>query len=159
MKRLVFIAICAALVGACATQAIYGPAASARASGFTDQRIEADRFRVNFRGAGPSALIGDYALLRAAELTLAQGYDWFRVVNRTEDAEGARTGPRMTVGLGGGDYGRRGGVGVGVSTGMNLGPGATRTVSLEIKMGRGPTPSDRDIYDARAVSSSIRARL
>src|SRR4051794_32660228 len=103
MKRLVLSALCALALGACATPVSYGPAISPRASGFTEQRIENDRFRITFRGAGPAAQINDFALLRASELTLQQNYDWFRIVGRSEDI-GRDSGPRMSVGTGSSSY-------------------------------------------------------
>ena len=158
MKRLVLSVVCALALGACATPVSYGPAISPRASGFTEQRIENDRFRITFRGAGPDAQINDFALLRASELTLQQNYEWFRIVGRSQEI-GRDNGPRMSVGTGGFNYGRRSAVGVGVSTGFNLGPGPMREVALEIKMGAGPRPNDRDVYDARSVMESVRSRM
>lgn len=163
MKRLLIPAVCALALGACATPVSYAPAASASGPGFTQQRIESDRYRVTFRGAGPGAQINDYALLRAAELTLQEGYDWFQVVNRSEDVAGGRaSGSSISIGGGSGSYGgwgRHSSVGVGLGTSFNLGGGPAREVALEIKLGRGPTPQDRSIYDARSVSGSIRQRM
>jgi hypothetical protein len=158
MKRLVLSAVCALALGACATPVSYGPAISPRASGFTEQRIENDRFRVTFRGAGQGAQINDFALLRASELTLQQGFEWFRIVGRSEDV-GQHNGPRMSVGTGSTNYGRRSAVGVGIGTSFDLGGGPMREVALEIKMGAGPTPNDRDVYDARSVMTSVRSRM
>lgn len=158
MKRLLLISLSVAALAACATPVRYAPATSPRAAGFSEQRIESDRFRVTFRGAGPGAQINDYALLRASEVTLQAGYDWFRVVNRSEDVTGG-SGPSLSIGTGGGSFGRHSAVGVGVGTGFDLGGGPTRTVALEIKLGRGPAPNDRDVYDARSVERSVRSRL
>ncbi len=158
MKRLVISAVCLIALAACATPLTYGPAMSARGSGFSEQKIESDRIRVTFRGAGPDAQINDYALLRAADLTLQEGYDWFRVVQRDRGVS-ASSGPRMSVGTGGTSFGRRSAVGVGLGTSFDLGGGPVRTVSLEVKLGKGPAPKDRDVYDARSVSQSIRSHL
>ncbi|CAN5163660.1 hypothetical protein BH11PSE2_BH11PSE2_07970 [soil metagenome] len=168
MKRYILTALamtaCTAL-GACetlapASAAAYGPAPSPKGSGFSEQKVEADRFRVSYRGPSnaPAGQLNDYALLRAADLTLAIGYDWFRVVNRTDDLA-QPNGPRISLGTGSSSYGRRSSVGVGVSTGFNLGGPATRLVTLEIKLNKGKPPTDRDAYDARDVAKSIRARL
>ena len=76
MRRLTTtIALCAAL-GACATApTVYGPATRAQGVGFSEMRIEPGRYRVTFRGGpgAPIAQVSDYALLRAADLTLADG--------------------------------------------------------------------------------------
>jgi hypothetical protein len=157
MKRLVIAAVCLITLSACETPVTYGPS-SGRGSGFSEQKIENDRLRVTFRGAGPDAQINDYALLRAADLTLQEGYDWFRVVQRDRGVSPS-SGPRMSVGTGGTSFGRRSAVGVGLGTSFDLGGGPVRTVSLEIKLGKGPVPTDREVYDARSVSQSIRSRL
>ena len=158
MKRLVIAALCSGLLAACATPVTYGPASSGQGTGFSEQKIERDRIRVTFRGAGPDSQINDYALLRAADLTLQEGYDWFRVVQRDRGVSGS-AGPRMSVGTGGTSFGRRSAVGLGVGTSFDLGGGPMRTVSLEIKLGKGPAPADRDVYDARSVSQSIRSHM
>lgn len=151
--------LCAGLVlGGCATGTHYVPAVRAGAPGFSEQQIEADRWRVDFvtgDGASP-ALAGDYALLRAAELTLGKGGEWFTVVDRGV-APVAPRGPRFSVGVGGADFGRRSAVGGGVGTGFGGGAGAA--ASLEIVIGHGPRPGRPDAYDARAVSDRLRARL
>lgn len=60
------------IVGACASGPDYAPAANADAVGYSDQRIETDRWRVSYRGDTKmsSADVQDYALMRAAQLTL-----------------------------------------------------------------------------------------
>src|SRR5436189_3527554 len=105
MKRLVLLSLCAAALTACATPAVYAPQTSPRGSGFSEQRIESDRVRVSFHGAGPASLINDYALLRAADLTLQEGYEWFHVVGRSEESAGYSSGPHMSVGAGGTNFG------------------------------------------------------
>ncbi len=134
----------------------YGPA-DAKGYGYTQTRLEDDRFRVAFSGDGatPPGVVEDFALRRAAELALDNGYDWFRVIGR--DLEGQqRGGVGVGAGLGTGSYGRRGGVNVGV--GGDLGTiGARRfyTARLEILLGKGDAPDSDDIYDARQVLESI----
>jgi len=147
----------AASVAACATTAPYGPAASPNRIGYFEQEIEPERYRVSYHGpSGMSpSLADDLAMLRAADLTLERGYDWFRVVQRYGDTA-APTQPRFSFGVGGASFGRRSGVGVGTSTGFGGQP--TFIANLEILMGRGVKPADRDIYDARQVSQVIRPR-
>ena len=78
MKRLAVSALCLALLGACETTG--GPPV-----GPSDQALEPGRYRVTFRGvSGASqAEVSDRALLHAANLALMQGYDWFRVYDRS----------------------------------------------------------------------------
>ena len=166
MKRLVLPLILAAGLGlsACASLAPYGAQQSARGQGYSEQRIENNRFRVTYNGVGAPGPVADYALLRAAELTTSQGYDWFEVTQRWTDgrldsAGGVR--PSLGVGYGGGSYrgpygGRYSTSGVGVGVGLNItGPSPTST-SLEVVMGRGAKPDRPEAYDARGVQEALR---
>lgn len=161
MKRLVLIGAAALALAACATPAAYAPARSAGAPGFVEQRIESDRWRVSFRGsaADPQARVADLALLRAAELTLQSGFDWFRVENRYTEARGGGSSSGLSIGGGTGSYGRSS-VGVGLGVGIPLGgQGPALTETLEIRLGRGERPADRDVYEAREVQASVGARI
>lgn len=90
--------VCLAVVllvalGACArgpTPYVAADPAVAGSAGYTDQRIEDNRFRVSFAASArtPEALVEDYLLFRAAEVTLAEGFDWFRL-------DAATTEPRI----------------------------------------------------------------
>lgn len=162
-KRVGLIALFAASLAACATTpTVYGPARGAGAVGFSDMRIEKDRYRVTFQGGpgAPAAQVEDYVLLRAAQITLDSGYDWFRVVGRTGSSRGGGGGSGSSVSIGGGSggYGRGGGVGVGVGTTFDLSGGPSLSSSIEIVLGRGPRPGEPNVYDARDVSRTIGAR-
>ncbi|MES2034134.1 MAG: hypothetical protein V4466_08160 [Pseudomonadota bacterium] len=164
MKR-VLIAACASLaLTACATApTVYQPA-DRTAVGFTDYRIESGRYRVTFNGGrgAPLSQVADFALLRAAEVSVADGYDWFRIVDRQDGMNGApSSGPRVSLGGGGsnwdGGYSRGGyrgsgssvGLGAGVSFDLSGGPAYSRTI--EVLAGKGRKPADADVYDARDV--------
>lgn len=156
------VAACAALaLAACATPTYYqpaNPAAGRAAVGFSEYRIEPGRYRVTFQGGGgaPENQVVDYALLRAAEVTLRDGYDWFRVVDRyTAASGGGGGGPRVSLGTGSSSYGRSSAVGVGVGTSFALGGGQALAHTLEIVMGRGAKPTDADVYEARGVAASL----
>lgn len=146
------------LLSACATAGPveYGPATNGN-FGYTDTQIEAGRFRVVYNGSGgvPADIVENQALRRAAEITKENGYDWFRIVNRTIDGE-QRGGVSVGGGVGSGSVGRRSSVGVGV--GGNFGTIGARdfiTVRLEILLGNNPQPEDPDVYNANSVLSSI----
>jgi hypothetical protein len=146
------------LLAACATPTVYGPRTGPNASGFSEMRIEADRFRVSYtggNGASPDQ-VADYALLRAAEITVAQGYDWYRVVEQFTQGTAGR-GPQMSVGGGSASFGRRSSVGVGLGTSFDLSGGPQLTRNLEIKLGRGVKPDDA--YDATDVIRTIGPRV
>jgi hypothetical protein len=74
---------------ACATATPYQPNVRGQAvsGGFSETRLEADRFRVNFAGNSLTSrdTVERYLLYRAAELTVAQGADWFATVERKTD--------------------------------------------------------------------------
>ena len=160
MRPAVLAALAALSLSACATEPTrFQPATSPTGVGYSELRIEPGRYRITFHG-GPGASfnqVEDYALLRAADLALADGYDWFQVVSRNTDRNGYG-GSRFSVGVGGGSYGRRGGMGVGLGTGIPLGGGPAVTARLEVLMGKGPRPEGRDVYDARGVRQSIGGR-
>ena len=164
MKRLTFgmIAVSALAMSACASLAPYGPQQSARGQGFSEQRIESDRFRVTYNGVGAPGPVADRALFRAAQLTVDQGYDWFEVTQRWIDGRPDSAGgvrPSVSIGAGSSRYGGYRSSGVGVGLGLDLsGPQPTST-TLEIVMGRGAKPDRPDAYDARRVQDAIRNRL
>ena len=153
-------------LSACASLAPYGPQMGPNGQGYVEQRIESNRFRVTYNGVGAPGPVADYALLRAAELTTAQGYDWFEVTQRWIDGRPDSAGgvrPSVGVGYGSSSYGGRYGSyrssGVGVGVGLNFsGPSPTST-TLEIVMGNGETPDRPNAYDARGVQDSLRPRL
>ena len=86
----VLLAMTAALaLSACATATPYGPAGMGSRYGYSDQRIDADRFRVSFAGNSVTSReqVEMSLLLRAAEVTLESGHDWFATVNRATDRD------------------------------------------------------------------------
>jgi hypothetical protein len=164
MNRLTLPLIAAAglALTACASLAPYGPQMSPNGQGYVEQRIESNRFRVTYNGVGAPGPVADYALLRAAQLTTAQGYDWFEVVQRWTDGRLDSAGgmrPSDSIGAGSSSYGGRYGSyrssGVGVGVGLNFsGPSPTST-SLEVVMGNGARPDRPNAYDARGVQDSL----
>ena len=159
-KPLIALAAASLVLAACATApTVYRAAAPGAVGeiGYSEYRLEAGRYRVTFQGGpgAPENQIADYALLRAAELALRDGYDWFRVADRSTTVSGESSGPRSSVGGGSSTYGHRSSVGLGVGTSCNLGPGPAFSRSLEVVFGKGPTPRDRDAYDARDVVKQI----
>lgn len=67
------------LLAACASPAPYAPRAPGQTTGYTDQQITANRYRVSFTGNSVTTrqTVEDYLLLRAAEVSLAGGSDYF----------------------------------------------------------------------------------
>lgn len=164
MKRLTLPIIAVAALGltACASLAPYGAQTGPGGQGYAEQRIESNRFRVTYNGVGAPGPVADRALLRAAELTRAEGYDWFEVTQRWLDGRPDSAGgmqPSVGVSYGSsrssGRYGGYSASGVGVGVGLNFsGPSATST-TLEVVMGRGARPDRPNAYDARGVLDSL----
>jgi hypothetical protein len=161
MKRLILPALAALALSACATEPThFEPAARGSAVGFSEMRIEPGRYRVTFQGGpgAPAAQVQDYALLRAANLAVADGYDWFRITDRMT-RENGYSGSSLSVGIGGMSFGRHSAVGGSVGTGVPLSGGPSLTTTLEVLMGKGPRPPEGDVYDARGVQHSIGPRV
>ncbi|MBO9560584.1 MAG: membrane lipoprotein lipid attachment site-containing protein [Caulobacter sp.] len=163
MKRLIVLAVSAALLTACATSpTVYGPQTAPHGAGYSEYRLENGRYRVTFQGnpGAPVNQVSDYVLLRSAELALRDGYDWFRVADRMTEQTGSSSGSSLSIGGGSSsyDYGRHGhgsSVGLGVGTTFNLGPKPAVTSSMEVVFGRGQPPRDANVYDARAIVDTI----
>ena len=163
MKRLTLLTLAASALAltACASLAPYGPQAGPNGQGYAEQRIESNRFRVTYRGVGAPGPVADMALLRAADLTVQTGFDWFEVTQRWTDGRRDSAGgvrPSVSIGAGSSRYGRYSSSGVGVGVGLNLsGPQPTST-ALEVVMGNGPRPDRPEAYDARDVQMTLRGR-
>ena len=160
------LALAAALaLAACATSPPpYTAAPTSVAEGHSEVQIESNRYFVTFRAPGGAdlAVLQDYALLRAAELTQQNGHEWFWVDRRTMEGLSRRGGPSIGIGAGGGSYGGSGGGGVGVGINIPIGGGGgerARAATLEIRFGQGPKPDDANAYDASSTAASLRARI
>jgi hypothetical protein len=147
---------CLGLV-ACETPTLYQAAPRPDAVGYSEFRIEPGRYRVTFQGGdgAPAAQVEDFAMRRAAQITLRDGYDWFQIVDRTGEARPPHASSAISIGGGGGDFGRGGGVGVGLGAAFPLSGGPRLTRSLEIFCGKGPRPPQPNAYDARGVLASL----
>lgn len=159
MKHTFLIPVFAAMA-ACATAPVYGPAKSERAEGYLSQQIEAGRHRVSYTDKDPIRA-RNMALLRAAEITLSEGKDWFEITNQsTEQSGSSGRGGGTSISVGGSaGSGGYSGVGVGIGIGFPLGGGGssgTTTEIIEIVTGAGPKPDKAEAYDARSVDLNLR---
>jgi hypothetical protein len=130
--------------------------------GYSEQRIEENRYRVSFAGNSATSrqTVEDYLLYRAAELTVQNGHDWFGVADRDTVQEYAGYGgsPAMGMGVGGGS----GGVGVGLSFPMFGGGGGapSYTAHMDILVHDGEKPQDNaNAYDAFSVISRLQPKI
>ena len=152
--------VLAALLACASAPTPYRPASDG--FGYRDQQLESNRYRVSFAANSATALdaVQDYALYRAAELTLAGGHDYFQVVDRsTESRSTGVGGPRLGVGVGSGGSGS--GLGIGLSTFLGGGGYAEdHSVTLDILTFAGTKPADAtDAYDAREVLRRLEPAL
>lgn len=167
-----------ALTG-CATMTPYQPAAKRGAPGYTETQLGANRYRIVFTGNArtPEETVKDYALLRAAELTLQKGDDWFRIASRDNDTKTkSRTTVSPSVGFASvpqtAVYQRCGllscqsavatspGYGYGVGSDVTTTSSSSAyTSSLEILMGKGKQPNGVESYNARETANSLRGLM
>ena len=90
VKPVLFVAVAALALSACATATPYQPAGyNGMSGGYAEQRLENDRYRVSFAGNSVTSReqVEMGLLLRAAELTTESGFDWFSTVNRATDRD------------------------------------------------------------------------
>lgn len=167
--RIGTLALLLALFAGCATAPDYTPAARDGDYGYSDRKLESDRYRVQYRLRGENVgKAQDYALLRAAELTLENGGDWFRVVDRSSAVNGGGDrGSRTSIGAGRTITRECGLLGcrtvssptIGAHTTIGRFDGEATIVAIEVKTGRGDKPQDDNAYNAAEIAENIRARL
>lgn len=155
-------ALAAALsLAACASSTYYTPATKSDGYGYSDQKIEDNRYRIIFRGNSLTEreTVETYLLYRAAEVTLEQGYDHFLVVKDDTEKSTTITGRRDPYYYGAGRpfpyYG----------WGYRWDPfyddvtyrERTRYAAMAyIILGKGPKPADNPTaYDARQVLENL----
>ena len=123
----------ALLVAACATP--YGPSSGSFTGGYSESKLQKDRYNVSFEG---NAWISEeqamnYLLYRCAEITLDNGFDYFIIVSEESNTS--------------------------YST---MGKGAVPHPNLEvmIQLRNGPPPSGNpDAYDARELKQNLEAKI
>lgn len=166
MKKIFLIGSMTILLTACAsTQAAYGPT-DQNGLGFRNVQLEPDRFRVSFTGRNFDEA-RDYALLRAAELTEAEGYSHFRIVNGGTQSNGnsrVSTGVGISTGFGGRGFRRRGNrtfldLGVGVDDIGRAIEGSKVKETIEVRLLSASVPNDPNVYHAQSLIKSIQPSL
>ncbi|MDI1328075.1 MAG: hypothetical protein PSV23_14885 [Brevundimonas sp.] len=175
LRSALLAATAALALSACATATPYGPAGQGSRYGYSEQRVDADRYRVSFSGNSVTSRdqVEMALLLRAAEVTAENGYDWFATVNRATDRDvrlqatpdpfyydryGPYWGPSWR-------YYRRGywspwGDPFWGSRDFDVREIDRYEASAEIVMGRGAKPAgDPNAFDAREVISNLGPRV
>ncbi|HWH22140.1 MAG TPA: hypothetical protein VNT25_02440 [Allosphingosinicella sp.] len=157
-------------LSACATPTAYQPMVPQK-GGYSEERLSENQFKVMFAGNPhtPPERVSQFLLRRAAELTLAEGYDWFRVTNRATEAN-VRTiqtsrGPvRVSDTPGYGPWRNYGGFYT--RSGFKLftplwrhitgrAGGEALEASAEIVLGRGPAPQGENVFEAKKVLGEL----
>jgi len=163
--RLILALAAAALAAACATTTPYQPA-DKRGLGYKNQQLETAKYRVTFQGNSlvDRATAENYVLLRAAQVTLENGFDSFEIVSQNADGLSTYRTSGTSLGfggLGGGGLFYGGGFGYGGFGGLASNTSTTResrsyVVGAVIEARKGPKPADNPMaFDARSVIESI----
>lgn len=140
-------------LAACATTTPYQPLKDGQ--GYAEQKIESNRYKVTFSGNSSTSkqTVENYLLFRAAEVTLANGYDYFVVADR--DTESDTRYSQSYNGFGGFGYGwyPRSSVGFGASTAI---PSTEYEAQASILVFKGKKPeTETKAYDAREVKQNL----
>jgi hypothetical protein len=167
MKTLIILLSLTSLIAGCASQPDYRPAKN-EGQGYSEQKVTDDRYRIQYKShRSDVAESTNYALLRAAELTQQQGYDWFVVTSRETFVESEKVNTGSSIGA---SHQReivrdcglltcqtRTRPASEVSMGINLGSETKRQVQaiLEIRMGKGTQP-ETESYNAQEVKQNLK---
>ncbi|UTA48745.1 hypothetical protein L1F30_04175 [Simiduia sp. 21SJ11W-1] len=164
MKTLITAVLISLALAGCASHSGY-KAAKGGSYGYSETEISENRYRIDYKAKSRQvSKAKNYALLRAAELTQEQGFDWFVVVDRETRVEKSeervntsmQTGQTVTksCGLLGCTTQTRPNTQYGVGVSSSLGTDEA-VASLEIRMGKGVKPASGDVYDAREIQASL----
>lgn len=167
IRKILAVAVVASAtaLGACSSGPTpYQPAAGYD-RGYTEQKIENERYRISFKGNSMTErdTVENYLLYRAAELTMQSGYDTFTIVNRDTDKESRL---RSTGGYSRFSYmyfSPRWGWATAWdpywSSRSNYDEVTSYEAFAEIVMKRGPKGDDPNAFDARQVSQNLGATI
>jgi hypothetical protein len=168
-------------LSACGGATPYQPAAEPGRNapsgyGYSEQRLERDRFVVSFSGNSMTSrnTVETYLLYRAAELTAQNGFDWFLTLQRGTDRH-TRTTVDRAYGIGPypywSPYWRYGSARYGWrawdpyvgdpfwDSGVDVRTIDRYEASAEIVMGQGPRPEEPRAFSAQDVLASLSGRI
>lgn len=166
MRKIVILALTGLLLSLTAcSNTVYKQARGPMSMGYSDAPLEDGRYRITFRGRDFNTAY-DFALLRAAEITLAKGHTWFRVTGSFSDEDqDHRHNSHMSVGYGNhGHRHSRWGNSWDIGIGFPLGETYRSALhSIDIQLGSGDKPSggqdDDKVYDAASIKATIGPRV
>lgn len=145
----------ALMLAGCVSPTPYQPRDNGQ--GYTEQKLENDRYRVTFAGNSETSreTVENYLLYRAAEITLRESKDYFVVVTREGETHTRVTSPEVggLFGTGWGPYGNS------TFTGLSVGSGTRTTeyyAQADIVLHSGERPDDDTrAYAARALIENL----
>ena len=140
------------LLAGCATATPYQ--AMQKGQGYSEQQLEANRFRVRFAGNRSTSrdTVQNYLLYRAAEVTLAQGHDYFVTVDQQTEKE-TRQYQTFSFGTGFGQWYSYPFGSVGVS---NTQESTEFMAEASILTFAGEKPADNpNAFDARQIKANL----
>ena len=170
MKTKIMLVLAVLIMAGCASQPDYRQAKKGGV-GYTESKLSDTQYRVHVKAKGSDkGKAMDYAMLRAAELTLLEGYDWFVVTDRETlvDKETVQTTP--TAGFSQ-RYARVTECGVltcrtsyhpttQFETGVFVGGSQQSEIEsiLSIEIGKGTRPTSATSVDAREVRDNLQPK-
>jgi hypothetical protein len=173
---LALLILIAVAVSGCASQSpannsAYKPAKNS-GFGYKETLLGPNNYRVQFKSSGSTRKAQDFALLRAAELTTENGYDWFVVNKRDLDSDankkslGSDFNTRQpTIERDCGLLGCTNRVTSGraqtfpdIDSDLDETPFPEVKVILEITFGKGVRPSTKNTYDALETQEKLRIK-
>ena len=154
-----FIALIATMaITACAGPTNYKPAPDEGAFGYSQQKLQTNRYRVKFSGNDRTEreTVENYLLYRAAELTLEQGGDYFVVERGDTERDVERTTAVTGVGFGFSPFFFGGGFGGSGATSSREDYTAYGTISIH----KGAPASElTNAYDARELQANLESKI
>ena len=89
LARLSAAAAAAVFMAGCQSPAAYHPRGEGGGTGYSDEQLAGNRYRVTFTGNSSTKRteVENYLLLRSAEVTLKAGYHWFLFDTRDTEAK------------------------------------------------------------------------
>lgn len=152
---------------ACSSQPDYRKAEGS-GYGYDATKLSETQYRVTFKARGSDASKAmDYALLRAAEVTLENGYDWFVITHRETLVNNERVEPNNSLRYTNSrDVVTRCGLVTCTTTseprstfsaGIHIGGDRSRDIQsiLEVKLGKGTRPDTDFSFDALEVRDNL----
>ncbi|WP_301774604.1 CC0125/CC1285 family lipoprotein [Pseudidiomarina terrestris] len=167
--KMIIVSFTVTLLAACSSQPDYR-AAEDGGYGYTETQLTDTQYKVKFKARGTDkGAANNYALLRAAEVTLQNDYDWFVITHRETEVDKETVHNADFAYPMSGDmvtycnaircetryYPRTAytaGIHVGGRTDSDI------VVTLDIKMGNGEQPDTNYSYDASEVVTNLQPK-